>query len=205
MNPRTVPPPSQAAIGNPGCDAASWRGSPRRRAATGSSRPAGHESTSHLFAHSRRMMSCSIIDDLGIVEGGRPNQIVGPDDDHGQAGNARTGPRAWGTDAPPAAVRRVSGSHGDLDGRWREEPRLATSPKFVVVNLITHHEVEADEQLPRRRHLGLGLAVSMHHRRVEASQVGVGTRCDLPASRSMTRMRTTRRAGAPRCRPCARA
>jgi len=78
------------------------------------------------------MMSCSIIDDLGIVEGGRPNQrpnqIVGPDYDHGQAGNARTGPRAWGIDAPPAAVRRVSGSHGDLGGRWREEPRSATSP-----------------------------------------------------------------------------
>jgi hypothetical protein len=27
------------------------------------------------------MMSCSILDDLGVVEGGRPNQIVGPDDD----------------------------------------------------------------------------------------------------------------------------
>src|SRR6266508_754748 len=133
--------------------------SPRRRAATGPSDPAGHESTSHLFAHSRRMMSCSIIDDLGIVEGGRPNQIVGPDYDHGQAGNARTGPRAWGIDAPPATVRRVSGSHGDLGGRWREEPRSATSPKFVVVNLITNHDVEADEQLPRRRHLGLGPAV----------------------------------------------
>ena len=37
MNPRAVPPLSQAEIGNPGCDAASWRGSPRRRVPAGSS------------------------------------------------------------------------------------------------------------------------------------------------------------------------
>ena len=38
-----------------------------------------HESTIHLFAHApRRMMSCSIVDDPEIVEGGRPNQTAGP-------------------------------------------------------------------------------------------------------------------------------
>ena len=135
----------------------------------------------------------------------RPNQIAGPDDDHGQAGNARTGLRAWGIDAPPAAVRRVSGSHGDLGGRWREEPRPATSSKFVVVNLIPHHDVEADEQLPRRRHLGLGPAVSMHHRRVEASQVGIGPRGDLAVSFAKTltgSLRTIRiRGRQPRAEP----
>ena len=39
MIPRMIPPPSHAGIGSPGCDAASVRGSPRRRAATGSSGP----------------------------------------------------------------------------------------------------------------------------------------------------------------------
>ena len=73
-----------------------------------------HESTIHLFAHPRRMMSCSIVDDPGIVEGGRPNQIVGPDHDHGQLGNARTGPHALGINAPPASSRQTSGAHGDL-------------------------------------------------------------------------------------------
>ena len=46
------------------------------------------------------MMWCSIVDDPEIVEGGRPNQIAGPDHDHGQVGNAGTGPRAVGTEAP---------------------------------------------------------------------------------------------------------
>jgi hypothetical protein len=76
-----------------------WR-LPRGRTADGSAGPGQHESTIHLFAHaSRRMMSCSIVDDPRIAEGGRPNQIVGPNRDHGQLGNARTGPRAMGTGA----------------------------------------------------------------------------------------------------------
>ena len=73
---------------------------PRGRATDGSV-PGPHESTIHLFAHApRRMMWCSIVDDPEIVESGRPNQIDGPDHDHGQVGNAGTGPRAVGTEAP---------------------------------------------------------------------------------------------------------
>jgi hypothetical protein len=102
---RVVPLPSRARIGRPGCDAAPVC-SPQRRAATGSSSPEGHESTNHLFAHSRRMMSCAIGDAPGIVEGGRPNQIVGPDHDHGQLGNARTGPRALGDRRPTGSLAR---------------------------------------------------------------------------------------------------
>jgi hypothetical protein len=93
------------------------RVSPPRRAATGSSGPQVHESINHLVAHPRRMMSCSIIDDPGIVEGGRPNQIAGPDHEHGQLGNARTGPHTVGINALQASPRRMSGVHGDLDGR----------------------------------------------------------------------------------------
>ena len=67
--------------------------------------PGQHESTIHLFAHALgRMMSCSIVDDPKIVEGGRPNQRVGPNHDHSQLGNARTGPRAVGTGVPPGGI-----------------------------------------------------------------------------------------------------
>jgi len=69
--------------------AAARSGPGRRLAAQGGSRvgaqptaqpvPWQHESTIHLFAHALgRMMSCSIVDDPKIVEGGRPNQKLGP-------------------------------------------------------------------------------------------------------------------------------
>src|SRR4029453_738060 len=117
-----------------------WR-LPRGFAADGSPVPGQHESTIHLFAHApRRMMSCSIIDDPGIVEGGRPNQIVGPNRDHGQLGNARTGPRALGTGAPPAASRRTSGSLGGLGARVSARP-AAPVTKLGVVNLVPRHDI----------------------------------------------------------------
>jgi hypothetical protein len=73
----------------------------RRGRANDGSVPGQHESTIHLFAHAPwRKMSCSIVDDPEIVEGGRPNQILGPNRDHGHFGNARTGPRAVGTGVP---------------------------------------------------------------------------------------------------------
>ena len=104
------------------------------------------------------MMSCSTLDDPGIVEGGRPNQIAGPDHDHGQLGNARTGPHAWGINAPPASSRRTSGAHGDLgDARLSTGPGSATSPKLVVVNLVAQHE-----ELPSNHDFGFGAPASMH-------------------------------------------
>jgi hypothetical protein len=83
------------------------------------------------------MMPCSIIDDHAIVEGGRPNQIAGPDHDHGQLGNARTGPHALRINAPSALSRRTSRAHGDLGTeRLSQMPRPATLTKLGVVNLI---------------------------------------------------------------------
>jgi hypothetical protein len=91
--------------------------------------PQGHESTSHLFAHRRRMMSCSIIDDRRSPRVGVPIKLPVLKD-HGQLGNARTGTRALGSEPQRRlrAVRQASTRASPRGwGRRRGWPRRRNS------------------------------------------------------------------------------
>jgi hypothetical protein len=68
--------------------------------------------------------------------------------DHGQLGNARTGTRALGPEAPAASSRRASSLHEGLALELGEAPRATTATGFHVVNLVTQHDIEAHQQLP---------------------------------------------------------
>lgn len=99
--------------------------------------------------------------------------------DHGQLGNARTGTRALGTEAPPASSRRASGPHEDLALGLGEAPRLAPATEFIVVNLVTQHDIEAHEQLPGDGDFRFRPSVPIQHRAVQAFEVGIGADGDV--------------------------
>ena len=50
----------------------------------------------------------------------------------------------------------------------------ATSAEFGVVNLIAHHDEEANEQLAGDGHAGLGATAAMDQRAVDTVQVVIG-------------------------------
>src|SRR5262249_19227250 len=63
-----------------------------------------------------------------------------------------------------------------LHGTGRRCPatRLSASAEFVVVDLITQHDVETDEQAPGEGHLGLGPTASAQDGKVHAFKIDIG-------------------------------
>src|SRR5215469_13798801 len=70
--------------------------------------------------------------------------------------NARTGTSALGS--APRSGRALHDGHRELT--WSRRP--AATPKFLVVNLIAQHDVEAHEELAGQGDPGLGPPPSMH-------------------------------------------
>ena len=109
-------------------------------------------STSHPFAHAPRRMT-SVSDrrrSSGDHRGGASHSMSRSWQTIDHHENARTGPSASGSRWPLAR-----GLHGRRD---RPSGSRGTAPpaKFVVVNLVAEHDVEADEELAGERHSGLG-------------------------------------------------
>src|SRR5262245_25650514 len=78
--------------------------------------------------------------------------------------NARTGPSALGS--RPATARA-------LPGRRRGPRRATASAKFLVVDVIAEHDVEAHQERPGEGHPGLGSSATVQYREGAAPQIVV--------------------------------
>src|SRR5499433_4107637 len=147
-----------------------YRGSPRNGAhltELGGPWP-GQQSTNHPFAHGRRrMMSRSIGNDPGRRRWA--SQTVGRSlatIDHSE--NARTGTAARGREAS-SDVLGLRGTRVEV--RTRD---TAAPSELGVVNLITHHDEEANEQLASYGHAGLRATAAMEQGAIEPVEVVIG-------------------------------
>jgi hypothetical protein len=116
------------------------------------------------------MMTCPIVDDLEIVEGEASQSDESVMKTIAILENARTGTCAAGPTLL-ARRRRLRGASRELLSHASCVP---ASAEFVVVDLITQHGVQADQQFAGDGDVRLGTPASMEHGQVAALQIGVG-------------------------------
>src|SRR5262245_21350811 len=88
--------------------------------------------------------------------------------------NARTGPSALGTVCPSA--RGLHGRRGDGMPLTLDASGAAAAPELAVVDLVTEHDVEPNEQFAREGHLRLGAAPPMQYGEVPTLELAIGPR-----------------------------
>ena len=113
-------------------------------------------------------MSRSILDDRGSSRVGVSNResVTG---DHRSLRDRPHGNGGAGLRVLASGVRGLYGTRVEVLARWD----AAAPAELGIVNLITNHDEEADEEFAGHGHPGLGAAAAMDHGAIETVKVAV--------------------------------